>query len=145
VSWIAQAGIPKVYAEPLSGDSHFASLAKAIVYQQVSVAAGKSIFEKLLSALGCDSASMLTPELVRDAAWGSAFEAGKSKQTVNGQTCGLSERKAIYLRSLATHFLDADLLGGDQDLDGIPEEALKNKLLAVQGIGEWSLWPNDAR
>jgi DNA-3-methyladenine glycosylase II len=82
---------------------------------------------------------MLTPELVRDAAWGSAFEAGKSKQTVNGQTCGLSERKAIYLRSLATHFLDADLLGGDQDLDGIPEEALKNKLLAVQGIGEWTV------
>ena len=139
VSWIKQVGIPRVFAGPPSSDSHFASLVRSIVYQQVSVAAGKSIFEKLLSALGCGpSASMLTPELVRDAAWGSTLEAGKAKQTVNGQTCGLSERKAIYLRSLATHFLDADLLGGDQDLDGIPEEVLKEKLLAVQGIGEWS-------
>ena len=137
--WLAQAGIPGIYTQPQdAGLSHFASLVKTITYQQLSIKVGGAIFEKLLGALDCASANDLSPERVRDAAFGAKIDDNKSKQTINGVLCGLSEAKSKYLRSLATHFLDPESLQG-VDLQALEEAELRKRLLRIDGLGPWSV------
>jgi DNA-3-methyladenine glycosylase II len=137
-TYISQAGLPKIYTEPVDeGVSHFASLVRAITSQQVSVAAGRSILDKVVHALRLKSHAEMQPEHVRDAEWGVTMVEEKQKVTINGQVCGLSEAKAKYLRSLSRHFLDEQCLKG-QSLDTLPEDVLLKKLLAIDGIGLWS-------
>jgi len=137
-AYIAQTGLPKIYTEPVDeGVSHFASLVRAITSQQVSVAAGKSILEKVVTALRLKSHAELQPEDVRDAVWGVSMVDDKQKVTINGQVCGLSESKAKYLRSLSSHFLEEGCLKG-LSLETLPEDVLLKKLLAIDGIGLWS-------
>jgi DNA-3-methyladenine glycosylase II len=137
-AYIAQTGLPKIYTEPVDeGVSHFASLVRAITSQQVSVAAGKSILDKVVTALRLKSHAELKPEDVRDAVWGVSMVDDKQKVTINGQVCGLSEAKAKYLRSLSSHFLEESYLKG-LSLETLPEDVLLKKLLAVDGIGMWT-------
>jgi len=135
--WIEQSGYASHWTEERN-EHHFASLAKTLTYQQVSVAAGASIFNKFLCALGIPSADELIPELVRDAVFSTAIIEGKEKQTINGVACGLSAAKAKYIQSLARHFLDPASLGGPTRLENLSDDVLVQKLLAVDGVGQWS-------
>jgi DNA-3-methyladenine glycosylase II len=95
------------------------ALLRTIVGQQVSVAAARSMWNKLIGALGDP------PDLGRLAA------ASDEEMRALGQ----SRQKAGYLRSLATL-----TLAGELDLEALPaddEEAIA-QLTRVKGIGRWS-------
>ena len=141
-TWVCQSGLPSAFAAPAAvaddeGPTYFTSLAKTLTFQQVSIAAGKSIFAKMLDALGC-TVTELTPERIRDAAFGVIVVDGKQKQTINGVSCGLSGAKARYLRSLSAHFLAPDKLL-NVDLQALPDEEVYRKLIAIDGFGAWSV------
>ncbi|UUR07633.1 DNA-3-methyladenine glycosylase family protein [Sphingomonas glaciei] len=105
--------------EPRSSERGTAALLRTIVGQQVSVAAARSMWDKLTGAYGDP------PDLARLAA------ASDEELRALGQ----SRQKAGYLRSLATL-----TLSGELDLANLPadnEEAIA-LLTKVKGIGRWS-------
>jgi DNA-3-methyladenine glycosylase II len=103
-------------------DDHFAALVRAIVGQQVSVAAARAIHRRLVDQFGGvppSPAALLArdPEELRPAA-------------------GLSRAKMVYLRSLAARVVDGSL-----DLAALRAQAddeVVRALVAVKGLGEWS-------
>jgi DNA-3-methyladenine glycosylase II len=97
----------------------FRTLARAIVGQQISVKAAQTVWDRVVAA-----APALAPEAI----------AGLRVRRL--RTCGLSERKAEYLRDLARHFVD-----GTIHLERWPEmddEAVIAELVQVRGIGRWT-------
>jgi DNA-3-methyladenine glycosylase II len=105
--------------EPRVSERGTAALLRTIVGQQVSVAAARSMWNKLTSAYGDP------PDLARLA------EASDEELRSLGQ----SRQKAGYLRSLASL-----TRSGELDLDALPrddEEAIAH-LTRVKGIGRWS-------
>lgn len=106
---------------PPAGDAYTA-LVRAIVGQQLSVTAARSIHARLLEHFGGRApapAEILAadPEELRAAA-------------------GLSRAKVAFLRSLAEHVVDGEL-----DLDGLAgasDEEVIAALTAVKGIGVWT-------
>lgn len=107
------------YPEPRLRERGATTMMRAIVGQQVSVAAAASIWNRLEAAMGpgCPAEAVL-------AADDDALRA-----------CGLSRQKASYVRSLAQLVADGDL-----DFAAMPaddEEAIRH-LTAVRGVGRWS-------
>ena len=51
------------------------------------------------------------------------------------RTAGLSKQKASYLLDLARAFLEGDL----EQLHDISDEELRSKLLAIKGVGPWTV------
>jgi DNA-3-methyladenine glycosylase II len=105
--------------EPRQSDRGTAALLRTIVGQQVSVAAARSMWNKLTGAYGDP------PDL--------AALASASDEEL--RALGQSRQKAGYLRSLATL-----TLSGELDLEQLPddnEEAIV-LLTRVKGIGRWS-------
>jgi DNA-3-methyladenine glycosylase II len=105
--------------EPRVSDPGATTLLRTIVGQQVSVAAARSMWNKLEAAFGSppDLAALLkaSDEELRAA--------------------GMSRQKAGYIRSLAEL-----VLSGELDLDRLPaddEEAIA-LLTRIKGIGRWS-------
>ena len=100
------------------GDA-FATLARAIVGQQISVKAAQSVWDRLVTEI-----TEIQPERL------SGADAARLR------TCGLSAQKAAYLVDLAQRFssgaLDPARWG---DLD---DEALIAELTQVKGIGRWT-------
>jgi len=97
----------------------FRTLARAIVGQQISVKAAQSVWERVVAA-----APALAPEAM----------VGLRVRRL--RACGLSERKAEYLRDLARHFVD-----GTIRLERWPQmddEAVIAELVQVRGIGRWT-------
>ncbi len=97
----------------------FATLARSIVGQQISVKASESVWQRLLAALPAP-----TPEAVAAA----APEALRA--------CGLSQRKVEYIRDLAGHFLQGRL--HPAKWDAMDDEAIIAELTDVRGIGRWT-------
>ena len=105
----------------------FTTLARAIVSQQISVAAAAAIWKRFLTVSGAApvrgfprlpaaSVAALAPAVLR--------------------ACGLSQRKAEYLADLAGHFASGRLdPRGWRKLD---DEALIAALVDVKGIGRWT-------
>lgn len=105
--------------EPRLSEPGVASLMRTIVGQQVSVAAARSMWAKLVGAFGDPPALALLL-----AASDEEFRA-----------LGQSRQKAGYLRSLASL-----VLSGELDLAALPtddEEAIE-LLTRIKGIGRWS-------
>ncbi len=107
------------YPEPRINPRGAATMMRAIVGQQVSVASAASVWGKFEALAGDTSdfakIATMSDELLR--------------------TAGLSRQKASYIRSLAQHVVDGSL-----DFDSLPaddEEAIA-ALVAVKGIGRWS-------
>ena len=107
------------YPEPRIRDRGYETLLRTIVGQQVSVAAARSMWNKLVAKYGSpvDLAALLaaSDDELREA--------------------GLSRQKAGYARSLA-----GLVLAGDLDLANLPaddEEAIE-LLTRIKGIGRWS-------
>lgn len=100
---------------------HFQMLANSIISQQISVAAAKTISERLLERLGrggmtAAAISKLDLEQLREV--------------------GISRQKGTYLLDLAQH-----VHHGDIDLKSLarkPDEAIIEQLTVVKGVGVWT-------
>jgi DNA-3-methyladenine glycosylase II len=107
------------HPEPRASAPGVETLLRTIVGQQVSVAAARSMWNKLTSIFG----EPVDLEKLLDASDEKMREAGMSRQ------------KAGYLRSLA-----GLVLSGELDLANLPEddEAAIALLTKIKGIGRWS-------
>ncbi len=97
----------------------FQTLARAIVGQQISVKAADSIWARFVAFAGRVSPghlARLEPEGLA--------------------TCGLSRRKAEYLRDLAGHFADGRI--EPARWKRMEDEAVIAELTDVRGIGRWT-------
>lgn len=100
------------------GDA-FATLARAIVGQQISVKAAQSVWDRVMVEVG-----VMAP---------AQFAAAKAPRL---RTCGLSAQKCAYLIDLAERFASRSLDPARwADLD---DEALIRELTQVKGIGRWT-------
>lgn len=99
------------------GDA-FATLARSIAGQQISVKASEAVWQRLLARVA------VTPEVIADT----------DPEVL--RACGFSLRKVEYLRDLATKFVDGSLHPGLwEDMD---DEAVIVELCRVRGIGRWT-------
>ncbi|KAK6189367.1 cell wall protein Ecm33 [Pestalotiopsis sp. IQ-011] len=105
----------------------FEALCSGIISQQVSGAAAKAIKKRFIE---------LFPHLEKGARFPHPKEVANTKLDVL-RTAGLSQRKAEYIQGLAekfdTHELSTDFLRT------APYEEVVEKLIAVRGLGLWSV------
>jgi DNA-3-methyladenine glycosylase II len=102
----------------------FTTLARAIVGQQISVKAAQTIWDRLVTATTAAGTPPLYPARL-----------GRTRLATL-RRCGLSERKATYVRDLARHFVTGAL--DPAEWPGLADEALIERLVDVQGIGRWT-------
>ncbi|MCB9557218.1 MAG: methylated-DNA--[protein]-cysteine S-methyltransferase [Deltaproteobacteria bacterium] len=107
--------------EPQADPSAFASLVRAIVHQQVSMAAGRTIIGRLSEAMNDRNARLSARRLL-----------AASDQRL--REIGLSRQKASYLRALAEHERRGYLRG----IERLDDEALIERLTAIRGVGRWT-------
>jgi DNA-3-methyladenine glycosylase II len=103
-------------------DDHYGALVRAIVGQQLSVSAARSIFTRLTDRYGGRTPTPQQilaeePEELRSAA-------------------GLSRAKVGFLRSLAEHVISGEL--ELERLDELDDDAVIAELVAVKGLGDWT-------
>lgn len=101
----------------------FASLGRAIIYQQLAGAAARTIHERFVALFG--KRTFPRPALLA------------ASSVDHLRTAGVSRPKALALLDLAAHFADRrvtprGLLAGDDD-------AVEAALLPIRGIGPWSV------
>jgi DNA-3-methyladenine glycosylase II len=102
-------------------DPDFETLVKSIVFQQLSGRVAGVIFGRLAAAVG----GKLTP-------------AGVLKlRPSRMRTLGLSSQKIAYIRDLARHIRDGALVF--EELAGLPDAAVIERLTQVKGIGVWTV------
>ena len=102
---------------------HYGALVRAIVGQQLSVSAARSIHAKLTARYGGRTptpAALLAddPEELRAAA-------------------GLSRSKVVFLTDLAERVESGALVL--EDLDALPDDEVSERLAAVKGVGQWTV------
>ncbi len=103
-------------------DDHYGALVRAIVSQQLSTSAARSIYARLTERFG---GRPPTPqEIIED------------EPEELRAAAGLSRAKVSYVRSLAEHVLSAELELGR--LDQLSDEDVIAELVAVKGLGVWS-------
>ena len=99
----------------------YGALLRAIVGQQLSTKAARTIYGRILDLFG---GSTPTPEQLLE-----AEEAGL-------RAAGLSGRKVEYVRDLASHVIEGEL---ELDrLDQLPDEEVIEEIVAVRGLGVWT-------
>lgn len=99
----------------------YGALLRAIVGQQLSTKAARTIYLRVLDLFGGTTPS---PEQLLEA----------SEEDL--RACGLSGRKTEYVRDLARH-----VLGGELELDRLAEledEEVIEEIVAVRGLGRWT-------
>jgi DNA-3-methyladenine glycosylase II len=115
-SIIERVGSPQIaYREPT-----FEALARAIVFQQLSTKAARTIYGRLEEAAG----GKLTPESIQGLSLGEMRRAGLSKQKIG------------YIRDLAEH-----ALSGKVDFAKLPEMTDEEVIVAltdIKGVGVWT-------
>lgn len=97
----------------------FETLLRAIVGQQISIAAADAIWARLAALLDTTSpaaVAAVAPDALR--------------------ACGFSQRKVEYAQDLAQHFLDGRIRPAQ--FDALDDEAVIRELVAVRGIGRWT-------
>jgi 3-methyladenine DNA glycosylase/8-oxoguanine DNA glycosylase len=123
------------------GDDPFRSLARAIVYQQLSGKAAGTIFGRFLALFAADGA--FDPEVRRtDPDWSPMSEPFPAPRLVLAvpdeamRGAGLSRQKVASLRSLAEHFASGEL--GSEAFGHWEDEEIVKHLTRVRGIGRWT-------
>ena len=107
------ASVMKTRGEP------FETLLRAIVGQQISIAAADAIWARLAALLDTTSPLAVVtamPDALR--------------------AVGFSLRKVEYAQDLARHFLDGRI--DPARFDSLDDEAIIRELVAVRGIGRWT-------
>ncbi len=97
----------------------FATLARSIVGQQISVKAADAVWGRFAAAC-----PQLSPAAVL------------RRRATTLRACGLSERKVEYLRDLARHFADGRI--DPARFDALDDEAIIAELTDIRGIGRWT-------
>ncbi len=102
-------------------DDAYGALLRAIVGQQLSTKAARTIYLRVIDIFGGTTPS---PEQLLEA----------SEADLRG--AGLSGRKVEYVRDLAAHILSGEL---EVDrLDRLDDEEVVAELVAVRGLGQWT-------
>jgi DNA-3-methyladenine glycosylase II len=114
-----QTGPPRL-SRPL--ESHFGTLVRAVVYQQLAGRAAAAIHGRLVAALGGD----VQPEALL----------ALSDETL--RAVGLSRAKVVSLRDLAAKVLDGTVVLSPRGLARESDEEIISRLSAVRGIGTWT-------
>jgi DNA-3-methyladenine glycosylase II len=99
----------------------YGALLRAIVGQQLSTKAARTIYLRVVDLFGGSTPS---PEQLLEA----------SEEDL--RACGLSGRKTEYVRDLASH-----VLGGELELDRLEQlgdEEVVAEIVAVRGLGQWT-------
>ena len=116
---VDEVGLPSL---PRPTESHFATLVRSVVYQQLAGAAARAIHGRLILALDGEVTPermlTLTPETLR--------------------SVGLSARKAVSLQDLSAKVLDGTVMLNPRGLARESNEEIVARLTTVQGIGKWS-------
>jgi DNA-3-methyladenine glycosylase II len=116
---VAEAGLPRLSAP---AGTHFETLVRAIVYQQLAGAAASAIHGRLIAALDGE----VTPERLLTL----------PDQTL--RSVGLSARKAASLRDLAAKVVDGTVVLDPAGLRKESDAEVIERLSTVQGIGTWT-------
>jgi len=116
---LEQTGLPRL---PRPSETHFATLVRAIVYQQLATRAAAAIHGRLITALGGD----VQPEALL----------ALSDETL--RAVGLSRAKVVSLRDLAAKVLDGTVVLSPRGLSRESDEQIIARLSAVRGIGTWT-------
>jgi DNA-3-methyladenine glycosylase II len=101
----------------------FTTLARAITGQQISVKAAATVWSRIVVASG-GRPTRLQPAAILALAPGAL------------RACGLSTRKAEYIRDLAVRFEDGRIK--PRRWRAMDDEAVIAELVAVKGIGRWT-------
>jgi DNA-3-methyladenine glycosylase II len=108
---------PRVYLVPRGDPFH--TLARAIVGQQISVAAAQSVWNRFSGAV-----VSVEPENIL------------KQKTDRLRACGLSGRKCEYISDLARRFADGHV--HVHKWPGMDDEEVIEDLVQVRGIGRWT-------
>lgn len=119
----------------------FRSLARSIVFQQLSGSAAGTIFGRFLALF--DGTAQVDPSIRRsNPAWQPPegyFPKPAELLALDEETlrsAGLSRQKVASLRSLAEHFASGEL--GSEALDSWSDDEIVAHLTRVRGIGRWT-------
>ena len=115
-SIIEQYGLPAIPFRPQG----FETLVLLILEQQVSIDSAKATFLKIKS-----SHNNMTPEILNTVSDG------------DYRAFGVSRQKTSYIKALAIAILEKEL-----DLESLPNktaEQVRNELIKVKGIGNWTI------
>jgi DNA-3-methyladenine glycosylase II len=119
----------------------FRSLARSIIFQQLSGSAAGTIFGRFLALFAGDP--RVDPSIRRsDPTWeplAGSFPAPSELLALDDDTlrsAGLSRQKVASLRSLAEHFASGEL--GSESFDSWDDEEIITHLTRVRGIGRWT-------
>lgn len=107
-------------AEIISRGDAFQTLARSIVGQQISVKAAASIFGRFAALVG-----KMTPAAV----------AALSDESL--RACGFSGQKVAYVKDLARRFDTGEVK--PRRWSRMEDEAIIEELVAVKGIGRWTV------
>ncbi len=99
----------------------FLSLARSIIFQQISTSAGNSIYKKFLALF---SGMKPTPEKFLQ------FNIAQLR------SAGISPQKAGYLKDLSDKFVDKTI--NHKNFHKMSDAEVKEHLLQVKGIGPWT-------
>jgi len=116
---VAEAGPPQLSAPT---ETHFETLVRGIVYQQLAGAAARAIHGRLIAALDGE----VTPERLLTL----------PDETL--RSAGLSARKVASLRDLAAKVLDGTVVLDPAGLRRQNDAEVIERLSAVLGIGKWT-------
>jgi len=116
-AFIDRAGVPP--ARPGEGDP-FASLARAIVYQQLAGRAAAAIHRRFVEAIG----GSVTAEAIL------------ATETSKLRGAGLSTAKTVSLQDLAAKAADGTVPVGE--LASLGDDEIVARLVTVRGIGRWT-------
>jgi DNA-3-methyladenine glycosylase II len=116
---LAETGLPR-FSRPQ--ESHFATLVRAIVYQQLAGAAASAIHGRLIAALDGEVAPEPLTALPDDAL----------------RAAGLSRNKVASLRDLSAKVLDGTVVLSPRGLARESDDEVIERLTTVRGIGPWT-------
>jgi DNA-3-methyladenine glycosylase II len=116
---LAETGPPKFSR---STESHFATLVRAVVYQQLAGRAAAAIHGRLITAMGGD----VQPEPLL------------ALSDEDLRAVGLSKAKVASLRDLSAKVLDGTVLLSPARLARESDEEIIARLSTVRGIGRWT-------
>lgn len=107
---------------PTRTDTHFATLVRAITYQQLAGPAARAIHGRLVGAMGGE----VTPERLL------------ALSTEELRHAGLSANKMASLRDLSTKVVDGTVILDPRRIARMSDEDIVARLTSVRGIGGWT-------
>ena len=116
----------------------FASLARSIIFQQLSGKAAGTIFGRFV-ALFQEPGSAASPATPDWDPFRQPFPEPARVLTFDDETlrsAGLSRQKVASIRSLAEHFASGEL--GSEQFDSWADEEIITHLTRVRGVGRWT-------